>query len=88
MRYWDNGHMDGGTGVAMMLVMLGVWVLVIVAVIWIVWTLRSPHPVETPRLAGAGTTDNAYRILAERLARGDIDAAEYQSLLDVLNAPR
>nr|WP_254451164.1 SHOCT domain-containing protein [Aeromicrobium stalagmiti] len=37
---------------------------------------------EAPR----STTESAERILAERLARGDIDQAEYQSRLSALRS--
>jgi putative membrane protein len=82
--YWDNGHMDGGWGVAMMLGMLGFWALIALGIIWFIRstsTFNTPPP-ELRR----STTESAERILAERLARGDIDQAEYQSRLSALRS--
>jgi len=89
---WDGGHMDDGWGIVMVLGMLGIWALVAVAIIWIVrstWT----HPA-TPSMppgsaaiglpAAGGGTANAEQILAERLARGDIDPEDYKTRLEAL----
>jgi putative membrane protein len=91
---WNDGHMDDGWGIAMIVTMLGFFVLItIVIVVAIAWSVRSaragqmvppvPPPASTPGLGSA--TASAEQILAERLARGEIDAEEYQSRLDVLN---
>ena len=46
MRYWDEGHMDSGWGIAMMLGLMGFSILLAVAVgLAIVWFVRST---ETP----------------------------------------
>lgn len=94
MRYdWNDGHMDDGWSIAMMLVMLGFWVLIALAIVFaIVWGVRSTKtvqvapPVPPPAsTAGQGSvTASAEQILAERLARGEIDAEEYRSRLDAL----
>jgi len=82
---WDNGRMmDHGNGAgwwwAMGFVML---VLVVAAVVLIVWLVtRTTHPQD-----GAPPGDpnlGARQILAERLARGEIDPAEYQDRLSHL----
>lgn len=93
MGYWDDGHMDGGWGIAMMLGMIGFWVFVtVVVVLAIVWAVRSPSASSGPPTSAGGTppyggqTRNAEQILAERLARGDIDPEDYQRRLDALTA--
>lgn len=58
--------------------MLVFWALVIGGIVWAVSTRRSP---------GSGPPDStgrARRILDERFARGEIDAAEYHRLRDEL----
>ena len=70
---WHNG-MDGGGWWWMAIMMVIFWGgLIVVAVALI----RRPH-----HAVHAGT---AQQILAERLARGEIEADEYRSRLDVLN---
>lgn len=83
MNYWDNGHMDNGWGVAMILVMLGVWALIALAIVWFVHTTRTPA---MPPAAsdGGSVTRGAEQILAERLARGDITPEEYRDRLKAL----
>lgn len=75
---YGNGHMDGGWGFAMILGMIGVWALVVVGVIWLVRSNRLTN--SSAQGAGGSTTSSAQRILAERLARGEIDQTEYESL--------
>ena len=78
----DNGMSDGwgwGAWLAMVLVMLGV----LAAVVWIlflVWRNASGGPSEAPPSA----RDTPEGILAERLARGEIDAEEYRQRLKAL----
>ncbi|NRQ51657.1 SHOCT domain-containing protein [Aeromicrobium sp. YC3-14] len=83
--YWDNGHMDGGWGFAMMLGMLGFWALIAVGIVWFVRSNPMATGSSAPE-APRSTTESAERILAERLARGDIDQAEYQSRLSALRS--
>ena len=80
--YWDNGHMNAGWGIVMMLGMMTFWVLIVVAIAWFVRSTRTPH---TP--SGAAPS-SAEQILAERLARGEIDTTEYQSRLTAMKPPR
>lgn len=82
MGYWDNGHMDNGSGIAMIFAMLGVWVLIALAIAWFMHSTRTPAPPLTLS-AGSGTR-GAEQILAERLARGEIDPQEYRDRLDAL----
>ena len=93
MQFWeDDGHMDGGWGVAMTLGMLGFWVLVTIAIVLaVVWMLRTPasaSPSSSTRTSAAGqsVTGSAERILAERLARGVYLAAGYRARLEALKA--
>jgi putative membrane protein len=87
MGYWDNGHMDAGWGIVMMLFMLGIWALIAVAIVWIVRSTRTPTvPPAAP--TGDSVTSSAEQILAERLARGEIDLEEYQARLNALSSRR
>jgi putative membrane protein len=85
--YRDNGHFLSGGGVAMMLGMLGIWVLIAVAIIWVVLSSRA-HSVSPAATHGDGVTRTAEQILAERLAHGEIDPAEYEARLTALRASR
>lgn len=76
MTYWDNGHMDAGWGIAMMVGMLTFWVLVAVAIVWLVRTTTTQHAPTAP--APGSVTSAAEQILAERLARGEIDTEDYR----------
>jgi putative membrane protein len=94
MRDWDDGHMDNGWGIAMMLGVLGFSLLLAVAIgLAIVWLVRSSETPTTPSavtnsLAAGPTDGNATgspeQILAERLARGDIDPEDYTARLRAL----
>lgn len=87
MNYWDNGHMNNGWGIAMVFVMLGVWALIAVGIVWLV---RSTQTTAVPPAASGGdsVTRSAEQILAERLAHGDIDTAEYKDRLRALAASK
>lgn len=82
--------MDNGWGFMMFLGVIGVLGLVAI-VFWMISTSRStPLATGTPPPAvGSGTSDRsptagAEQILAERLARGDIDTEEYSTRLSAL----
>jgi putative membrane protein len=77
--YWDNGHMDAGWGLVMALGMLAVWALIVVAIVWFIRT-------GTGRASSTHPAGNAEQILAERLARGEIDAEDYRARLAALRA--
>lgn len=68
--YGDNGHVNAGWGVLMMVSMLLFWVLIALVIVWFVRTTRAPHP---PHLSGRPVTGSAEQILGERLARGEIE---------------
>lgn len=88
MMYWDNGHMDAGWGIVMMVSMLAFWALIAFAVVWVVRTTRTPHPTAPPQLPGGPVTAGAEQILAERLARGEIEPEDYQARLTALKTPK
>ncbi|WP_305706282.1 SHOCT domain-containing protein [Nocardioides sp.] len=79
--------MSDGWGIVMVLGMLGVWALVAVAIVWVVRSTRTPTVSAggTSLPSPGGSTGSAERILAERLARGDIDPEEYRSRLEALS---
>jgi len=65
--YWDDGHMDEGWGIAMMLGMLGIWALVALAVVWVV---RSTHISTVPPASLGGDIDlDDFRARLEALKR-------------------
>jgi putative membrane protein len=75
-QMWDRGdHMDGwgwGWGVLMM-------VLIVALIGLVVWAIARMN-----RPSSGKPTDRAHEILAERFARGEITAQEYQELLQHL----
>jgi putative membrane protein len=86
--YWDNEHMDGGWSVLMMLGLLVFWTALVIAIVWALYSARSSNTsaagTQTPRVGGsAGDPED---ILANRLARGEIDPDEYEHRLDVLRS--
>lgn len=91
MGYWDEGHMDDGWGLAMVLAMLAVGLLIALAVgVAVLWTTRfasAPSQTSIGPLGGSATHGDpadAEQILAARMARGEIDTEEYRARLDVL----
>jgi putative membrane protein len=86
--YWDNGHMDSGWGALMMISMLLFWVLIAFAIVWFVRTTRTPHPPVPPQASTGPAASGAEQILAERLARGEIEPDDYQARLSALHTPK
>jgi len=84
VRYGDYDHMNNGWGVVMVLTAVGIWALVAVAVVALARATRTPGAPPTPPRPGS----SAEQILAERLARGDIDPEEFRSRMDALGAHR
>lgn len=80
MTRWHDGWGTGGW-IAMAFVMIVFWTIVVVAIVAVMrsnqW--RRPEP-------GPGRADDAERILAERFARGEIDADEYKQRRDILRS--
>jgi putative membrane protein len=78
MTRWHDGW-GPGAWIAMVFVMLVFWTIVVGTIIAIV---RSGHPRDHDH--GPSRLHDAERILAERFARGEIDAEEYQQRSDLL----
>lgn len=74
MGQFDGGHMDwdDGWGVVMVIGMILFWVLVLVAVIWLVRELGGSR-----RPAGA-VREEPLQVLDRHLAEGTISVEEYQ----------
>ena len=83
MMWWSDGGWGAGAWVAMSLMMLVFWGLLAVAVYWIVRSARS----QPNRVMPASPTATADQLLAERFARGEIDADEYAQRRAVLHGP-
>jgi putative membrane protein len=79
MHYWS-----GDTGlwgyILMSISMLLIWGAIIVGIVLLARALRVPNP-HTPSFPTSRTAED---LLAERFARGEIDAADYQDRLAVL----
>jgi putative membrane protein len=86
--YWNSNHMGGGWAFVMTLGMLIFSTALVVAILWAVHSSRSSTmPGVGSQAPGAGSAGgDAQDILANRLARGDIDPDEYQARLDVLKS--
>jgi putative membrane protein len=83
MMFWYGGGWAWWQAGLMWLVMIAFWALLIWAVYALVTGItRRPSQVGQ---GGQQQPGDARRILDERLARGEIDAEEYQRLRDVLD---
>ena len=80
MTRWHDGW-SPGAWIAMAFVMLVFWTVVVGAIIALV---RSDHGRRQDHSAGG--VGDSERILAERFARGKIDADEYRQRRDVLRS--
>ncbi len=81
-----DGYYPHRSGVALLMVlgMLAIWALVGLAIVWLIRSIRSAQPTQTPPKA---QSEGAEQILAERLARGEIDIEDYRARLAALKAP-
>ncbi|MFI6846485.1 SHOCT domain-containing protein [Kitasatospora sp. NBC_00085] len=100
MRHWyghGHGHALGGWGLGLMaIVMLLVVAVLVLAVVALVRHLsRTPRTVPPGAWGPGGAAavppgraepPTAEQLLAERFARGEIDAPEYRHRLDTLRA--
>lgn len=77
--YGTEGWMTG----MMAVTMVAFWALAILGIAALVRYLRGA---DQPR--DAAPRLSAEEVLADRFARGDVDAAEYQHSLDVLHSTR
>lgn len=76
MMFWDhNNNWGWGSWLGMSLVMLVFWGAVIGLIVMLLRTASQP---------GTTSVQHAEDLLAERLARGEIDDSEYQHRLSVL----
>lgn len=84
---WNEGMHDGwGAQHIIGMVLMGLFV---VSIIWLIvtWTRKGLHASSSQAaapLAAPSPTKSAEEILAERLAKGDIDPADYKARLDAL----
>jgi putative membrane protein len=81
MMYWDSNGMNGWGYALMSVSTVLLWVLLITGIVLLIRYLgddRRQVPDRSPRHGAA------EQILAERLARGEIDDDEYRSRLDAL----
>ncbi|MGW7444048.1 SHOCT domain-containing protein [Kitasatospora sp. NPDC054795] len=88
MMYWNDGGMNGW-GIGLMTVsMLLFWALVVLGVIALVRHLGRPAPYSPAPSAAPPAAPPARptpeQLLAERLARGEIDPDEYRARLATL----
>jgi len=82
MMFWYGGGWAWWQAGLMWLAMIAFWALLIWAIYALVTgIIRRP---DQPELDGQRRSGEARRILDERLARGEIDTAEYQRLRDIL----
>ena len=81
MTRWHDGW-GPGAWIAMAFVMLVFWTIVVAAIIALV---RSESRTR-PRSRVVGRADDPERILAERFARGEIDADDYKQRRDLLRS--
>ena len=88
MMDWDDRHMSAGWGVTMMLMMLAVWLLTVVAVTWFVRSSWNPRHEVPTRPGDAPSVPDAEQVLAQRLARGEIELDDYQARVTALKASR
>ncbi len=81
MMFWYGGGWAFWQVALMWVVMIGFWGLLI----WGVWAVITGA---TRKQGGQAPSDgeNARKILDERLAKGEIDAGEYQRLREVIAA--
>ena len=84
---WDHGGWGAGDWVAMSLMMVVFWGALVALIVWLV---RSPHDRDNDR-GTPPAKPHADELLAERFARGEIDAEEFtrsRELLHTGSAPK
>jgi putative membrane protein len=82
MMFWYGAHWAFWQVSLMWVGMIVFWGLLIWAVYALISTARRPSLDRDD-----GESDDARKILDRRLARGEIDEAEYQRLRDLLSSP-
>ncbi|MFD0274632.1 SHOCT domain-containing protein [Kitasatospora sp. NPDC127111] len=91
MMYWTDHGMNGWGWGFMTVSMLLFWGLIIFGVVALVRYLgRAPqhHPGTPPAAPPPSERTPPEQLLAERFARGDIDADEYRQRLETLRSGR
>jgi putative membrane protein len=85
MMFWDGGGWAWWQAGLMSVAMIAFWALLI----WVVYALVTGSIGRTrqPEHGEQGRSDDARRILDQRLARGEIDTEEYQRLRDLIAGP-
>ena len=91
MRGGWNERMHDGWG-AQHIIGMVLMALFVVSIIWLIvtWTRKGLHTSASQAaapLAAASPTKSAEEILAERLARGEIDPADYEARRALLDGP-
>jgi putative membrane protein len=76
------GHDGSGTAWWWMLPMMFVFLVTVVAVVWALFNTNRAHASQGPASLAP------EEVLAHRLARGEIDTAEYHERLEALRKPR
>ena len=84
MMWWNDGGWGAGHWVAMSLTMVLFWSLLAVTVFWVVRCVRTDHKPGRPPTPPPPTA-TADQVLAERFARGEIDAEEFADRRAVLH---
>jgi putative membrane protein len=82
MMYWD-GHDGGGWVVGMAIMMILFWGS-ITALVWVGVRAMLNRPTQP----GPTNRQEPRDILAERLARGEIEPEEFERRLELLGGPR
>jgi putative membrane protein len=85
MMGWYGDHMSGWGYALMTLTTLAFWALVAAAVVLLVRTVGGGNAVGAGR-ATPPSTPTPEQILADRLARGEIEVDEYQRRLEALRS--
>jgi putative membrane protein len=86
VMYWYGDHMTGwgyGLGIISMVLFWGLLIVALVAVVRYVGRGHQEGSPPQPPAAGS-QPPSAERLLAERFARGEIDADEYRQRLEIL----
>lgn len=73
MMWWNHGAWGAGDWFAMSFMMIVFWGLLTALVVWLVRSSRNG----TAGLGTRSVTPRAGEVLAERFARGEIDADEF-----------
>ncbi|GAA0229682.1 hypothetical protein GCM10009527_027740 [Actinomadura nitritigenes] len=85
MMFWNSDHMNGWSYGFMAVGMVLFWGLLIFGIVMLVRFLgSSPSRTQTPPAQPPHPSASGEQILAERYARGEINAEEHQERLDVL----